>query len=285
MTFPIGYEPQKIPINNPGARQVILVLPTGTMERVMYDPVNTKFKNSITNSSIGDVEIKSGLCIIEESIDLYEKDSKKFLQPLQEKGLIQSGNVLIQNTYNTEDYLKFDEEQIKTEVIFRKWQHYITVCNYLGATKIDLLNEINKDSDNSNNFGAKILNPLFKLNFKGKYFSKNIEQQLYKMSASFTGTPPNIKLAEEYIDKNYLYKDKDITFLVDNCKNNNRMLKFEQTLNLFSQIENGFNLAADINIPKYLVNGIGEFNQTNKKIEKFITKIELYFSQELPVNN
>lgn len=275
-SFPYGYE-ANIPVDNPGKRQVILVLPTGMAERIKYEPAYRKSKNSILMK--GTNKIKNGLCIVEESIDLYDESSQSFLQSLQQKGLIEPGNILIQNAYNPNDYLKFDAEKIKTEVIFTKWQHYTTVAGYLGAKKVELINQKDREFESNKDFNLKSNFSIFDLfNTGGESFTKSVEKELYKISAEFKGSLPDIESAKQYISENFLSQDKDINFLVKNREKKNLMLRFEQNLNLFSQIENGFSLAMNIKVPEYLVDGKGEYKQTNKKIEKFITKVVLTFS-------
>ncbi|NEQ76399.1 MAG: hypothetical protein F6K23_27195 [Okeania sp. SIO2C9] len=276
-SFPYGYE-ANIPVDNPGKRQVILVLPTGMPERIKYDSAYRKLRDSILIKNTN--KTKNGLCIVEESIDLYDESSQSFLQSLQQKGLIEPGNILIQNAYNPNDYLKFDAEKIKTEVIFTKWQHYTIVAGYLGAKKVELINQKDRESDSNKDFNLKSSFSIFDLfNIGGESFTKSVEKKLYKISAEFKGSLPDIESAKQYISENFLSQDKDINFLVKNREKNNLMVSFEQNSNLFSQIENGFSLAMNIKVPEYLVDGKGEYKQTNKKIEKFITKVVLTFSE------
>ncbi|NEO53919.1 MAG: hypothetical protein F6K54_13030 [Okeania sp. SIO3B5] len=276
-SFPYGYE-ANIPVDNPGKRQVILVLPTGMPERIKYDSAYRKLRDSILIKNTN--KTKNGLCIVEESIDLYDESSQSFLQSLQQKGLIEPGNILIQNAYNPNDYLKFDAEKIKTEVIFTKWQHYTIVAGYLGAKKVELINQKDREFDSQKDFNLKSSFSIFDLfNIGGESFTKSVEKELYKISAEFKGSLPDIESAKQYISENFLSQDNDINFLVKNREKNNLMLRFEQNLNLFSQIENGFSLAMNIKVPEYLVDGKGEYKQTNKKIEKFITKVILTFSE------
>ncbi len=279
-SFPLGYE-SKIPVDHPEKRQVILVLPTGMAERTKYDPAYRKSKNSILMK--GTNKIKNGLCIVEESLDLYDENSQTFLQSLQQRGFIEPGNILIQNAYDPNGYFKFDAEKIKTEVLFTKWQHYTTVAGYLGAKKVELINQ--KDREFESNKGLKskwslsILPNLF--NIGGESFAKSVEKELYKMLATYKGDTTDISSAKQYISKNFLSQDKDIDFLVTNREKDNKIDSLELELNLFSQIENVFSLSASINLHQDLLDGKGngEYKQTNKKIEKFITKVNLTFSE------
>ncbi|WP_414573896.1 hypothetical protein [Nostoc sp. CCY 9925] len=274
MNFPYGYDPENISIDDPASRRVILVVSRGERERIFYDQKYKKFKDSVIRGNT----LKDGLCIVENTLELYDKKVQNFLQPIKSNGLLEAGNTLIQNTYKTSEYFKFNQEQIEEKVILEKWRHDVTICKYLGVKIANLNNQEEKEINSNSNFGINIVSTLFNLGSDNNYFVKNIEKKLRELSAEYPGSSPNVEEARKYIDKVGWSQDKDIDFLIDNRAGENPLAKFKQELNLFAQIENGFDLAVDLVIPQYLTKGSVKIKQGNNMIKKFITKVELTFS-------
>jgi len=273
MNFPYGYKPESISIDDPGSRRVILVVSRGEPERIFYESKYREFKKSII---IGNT-LRQGLCIVENCLELYDRNIQEFLKPLNNSGLLDAGNILIQSKYNTSEYFNFSQEQIEEKVILEKWRHYTTVSKYLGAKTVTLKNQEEKETSSNQNFIINISSSVVNLGNNNNFFVKKMEKKMYELFAEYPGSTPNINEAENYIKRVGLMEDQDIKFLINNRAGGNSITKFDQELNLFTKIENGFDLAASIVIPQYLVAGKAKVIQRNNMIKKFITKVNLTF--------
>lgn len=276
MSFPKGLEPEIFPIDNPDERRVILVLPGSEIERIKYSPDE---KSSLTK--------KTGVYLVQNSLEFYEPKSQDFLRKLKEQGLLDAQNILIQNSYNPSSYFKAD--QIKNDVLKKKWEDYITVCNYLGAESCSILISSQKEYNSQNKISGNIASPLFNFWFKSKSFSAEMYEELLSFQGKFTGNKPNIQAANDYIKKNFLEQDTDFKFLINNrqsalknglIEHTTAFTEFEQQINLFTQIENSLDLATNLVIPQYLVGMNAQLNNYVKRIEKFSLKVNLKFSKK-----
>ena len=276
MSFPIGLPPQSLPLNNPGERQVIIVVSVRNIDRLLYS------ENS--NESWRDQE---GVCLVRDSIEFYEQESQDFLIKLRDKGLLQADNILLQNAYNPSVYSKAD--RIKSDVLDKKYKDYTTVCNYLGATKISI--KISDEEQVSSKTEGKIgfWNPFVQAKLDQKSFSEELRQSYRSMESTLSGSLPNIEAAKKFVETEFLQKDEDIKFLINNRKTAlagglikypSAFKSFKQTVNLFSQVEQSLELATKLEIPEYLVSMNAHLNKYVKKIKKFNLDIELEFSAE-----
>ncbi|NET17654.1 MAG: hypothetical protein F6K08_34940 [Okeania sp. SIO1H6] len=276
MSFPIGLRPESLPLNHPGERRVIVVVSVSDIEKLSYSP----------NSKESWRE-QEGVCVVRESIEFYEPESQDFLKKLQDKGLLQANNILLQNAYNPSLYSKAD--RIKSDVLDKKYQDYTTVCNYLGATKISI--KISDEEQVSSKTEGKIgfWNPFVWLKMDGKSLSEELRQSYRSIEAELSGSLPNIEAAKKFVETEFLQKDEDIKFLINNRESAiagelivypTAFKRFKQTVNLFSQVEQSLELATKLEIPEYLVAMNGHLNNYVKKIKKFNLDIELEFSTE-----
>jgi hypothetical protein len=146
----------------------------------------------------------------------------------------------------------------------------------LGVKKVTLKNQEEKETSSNQNFMNKI-SSVFNLENNNSFFAKTMENKMYKLVAEYPGEKPNINEAINYINRVGFTEDKDIEFLIENRSGENTLSVFNQELNLFAKIENGFDLAASIVIPQYLVDAKAKVTQSNNMIKKFSTKVNLTF--------
>ncbi|MBR8840689.1 MAG: hypothetical protein DSM106950_43625 [Stigonema ocellatum SAG 48.90 = DSM 106950] len=284
MNFSYGYDPD-FPIDDEGSRRVILVVSRGEKQRILYDQSYKKIHNSIVLGN----RIKEGLCILENSLTLYNQNVQYFLRPLNNVGLLEAGNILIQDTYKPEEYFKFDQQIIEDRIIMNKWRHYTTVCKYLGVKKVTLSNEEEKETNSNRSFKINSFSPLFNLGTDNNSFSKKMEKKLKEIEVQYPGGSANVQGAIKYLEEigwvdNRGIKDADINFLIRNREGDNSLQSYKENLNLFAQIEQGFDLAINLVIPQSKIKGNVKINQRNNMMRKFITKVELAFGDSTKEN-
>ncbi|OLT58834.1 hypothetical protein [Moorena bouillonii] len=268
--MPIGYEPypKKIPTAN--ERRVIIVLPGDKIEQIRNDKKYDKFHQSIKTSD--------QTWLMDNLRENYQDpETISFLEKLDHENILDNGNILVQSS---EDPIKyFLAEQVENKVVLPKWDHYITICNYLGATSIELdINDVTSFAEKTN-FIAKskifFLDNLFpKISIK---FSKKQKIKLKnRAELKLKKEPPNLDLVKEYVKKYSLEKDADISFIINNRKFN-KDLEFKRKINLFSEVETSLNVAASLVIPESFTQIKASFKKAIKETRKYTVTIALDF--------
>ncbi|MGB7442381.1 MAG: hypothetical protein WA919_15060 [Coleofasciculaceae cyanobacterium] len=276
MSFPLGLPPESLPLDEPGKRRVIVVVSAGDIERLLYSTNSEESWRSM-----------EGVCLVRDLSKFYEGESQVFLNQLSEQGLLQANNILLQNAYNPSLYSKAN--QIKSDVLDRKYNHYTTVCNYLGATKISIKISDEEQVNSKKERKLRLWNPSALAKLEVRSFSEELRQSYRSMESKLGGSLPNIEAAKQYVEAEFLQKDDDIKFLINNresalrgelIKYPNAFKTFRQTVNLFSQVEQSLELATKLEIPQYLTSINLDITNYVKKIKKFSLDIELEFSAE-----
>ncbi|NER30314.1 MAG: hypothetical protein F6J89_22485 [Symploca sp. SIO1C4] len=274
----VGLEPESIPVDSPDERRVILVVPTKEMERIKY----SKDEKESSLSRVG------GVCLVRDSIEFYEPESQKFLKQLKQQGLLNAENTLIQNAYNPSVYFKPDK--IKDDVLKKKWQDYITVCNFLGAKEFSIEIQNKRRITSESRTVWNILSTFFNFNGSSKSFSEEVQEELLSFKGRLVGNLPNIEAANNYVNKESLQDDNDLKFLIQNrktalkdgdVKHPTGLTQFEQTINLFSQIDKNLDIVTNLVIPEFLTQLKAQINNQVKKIETFSLTVKLKFPEKV----
>lgn len=266
--MPVGYEPVKIPPAQ--NRRVIFVLPGYKIELINHDEKFKKLKQS--------VERNSQTWLMDNSIENHrDPETIMFLEKLANDNLLDDGNILIQSSEDNRRY--FLAHQVENKVVLPKWDNYMTICNYLGATtiKLDITDVTNFGEEN--NIIVKASSLIANLATRGTFSKKKIIELKDRATLILEKKPPNLENVEDFVQKHSLEKDPDIQFIINNRKYSTD-LSFERNINLFSQVEESMNVVSNLVIPDKFIKIETSFEKKIKVTRKYNVRVALDFFEQ-----
>ncbi len=264
--MPVGFTPDTIPPAH--NRRVIIVLEGSKIEQIKYEKKYNDLRKSIYN--------KSQVWLMNNAIEKYKDPATiVFLNKLSDDNLLDDGNVLVQSSDDTSKYFLVDE--VVNKVILPKWDHYLTICNYLGATNIDIKITHIKYFGGNTGLKATICLLGFKLSQGVEFRRKNRKQLKYRTKFIIKRKPPNLKLAEGYVKKHSLEKDRDIQFMIDNCRDSTPV-KLKRDINLFEQVQESMGVVTSLAIKdEYPIKFKTSFEKKIKETKRYTVNVNVGF--------
>lgn len=263
--MPVGYKPEKIlPAHN---RRVIFVLPGDKIEQIRNDKDYKKLKQS--------VERNRQTWLLDNAIEKHQdQDTIEFLKKLANDNLLDDGNILIQSSEDDKRY--FLAQQVENKVVLPKWDNYMTICNYLGASSIELdITDVTNFGE-ENNVVIKASSLIANLAARGKFSKKKSIELKDRAKLILEKGSPNLKNVGDFVEKHSLEKDSDIQFIINNRKYN-KDFSFNRNINLFTQVEESMNVLSNLVIPDKFINIETSFTRKIKQTKKYNVNVKLDF--------
>jgi len=220
----------------PKKRKVIVLL----KHEDIADSLETEWIKS-PNITVLEYPINSNSPIIENA--LY--------QSLDDKGLIESGAILVQSPYNLNVYEDAkDVENLIHSNVLRKYNIFATFCGILGATRIgskQFESEQNSASiEGSGQAGYKLVGADFNINSE---LENRLSQEL-EMDIEYDGNPnPDIEEAKKYLLDNYVSNDEVLkSLLEDRARSGNKIKSKKISFSLTSESMQSLKLLGKIRL-------------------------------------
>ncbi|MDH6099624.1 hypothetical protein NWP21_12380 [Anabaenopsis sp. FSS-46] len=282
---------ERVPVDNPDEREMIIVVSNFDRERLEYpEPGNKTF------------EKMQGVCFVRDDIEFYDQNSQEFLKVLKDQGLLRVGNILLQSKYGyqypNEKYKELSNrlhqrfqrpyylraEALREHSIDRKYNCYLHVCTLLGAKKVSINIIDQKHSSSANRLGLNLLGN-FPIKTSGDSSAQEIIEYYRSRTRKMAGSLPNIEEAERYVEGELLQEDEDISNLINARKLalrrysefTNPITEENFRLDLFSQVTTVLSLGVKIEFPQYLSSLNLNLNKYVKKIQKFTLDVKVSF--------
>jgi len=254
------YETKKMSLNKvpPKKRKVILVISEHELTRLEYIPEGSDL---LLNDQV------YLLVPSDESDDSLESK-------LDIGGLLEAGNLLIQNPYDISDYVVLNKAS--STFALAKYLHFTTLCGILGAREVTVEQIEVKTSTGKQIFKGSLNSPHISgnINAENRVFEE-IRNNI-KLNSEFDGGEPNIDEAEAFLQKYQLLNDISMRSLIDQRKGENPIKKREVTLSLSEESEKNFQAISNIKVPVYAKLQT-QIEQVKKEKYTFTLTIKVYF--------
>jgi len=219
----------EVPPNN---RKAILVISPHELDRLEYTPGGN---NLLLSEQV--------YLLVPSSVanDLEEK--------LDSSGLLGPGTLLIQNPYDTSDYVILNKAP--STFALTKYLHFTTLCGLLGAREVTVEQIGVQTSAGKQIFKGSIDSPYAdgSIDAVNQTF-KEIRNKI-KLQSKFGGGEPNLEEAEAHLRQYQLLNDISMKSLIDQRRGKNPIQSRELTLSLSEESKRNLQVVADIKIPVY----------------------------------
>ena len=205
-----------------------------------------------------------------------DEASSSLEKKLEKSGLLEEGSLLIQNPYDSSDYVVL--EKSASTFALAKYFHFTTLCGFLGAREVTVEQievktstgkQVYKGSLNSSGVTGNI-------EAQSKTFEQIRNQLRIEMRSTFPGGNPNIEEAEAHLNKYQLLSDHSMTSLIAQRSGSNPLQSRELTLSLSEEFKKNFKAIADINVPVYL-DLQAQIDQLKKEVYEFNLTVKVEF--------
>ncbi|WP_026935157.1 hypothetical protein [Christiangramia echinicola] len=216
-----------------------------------------------------------------ELIDINEVEN------LKKSGIIFSGNarpglnsIYIKHPFANQEYVELESSP---GVIQReKLNNFSMICRLLGATRVNTNYTSTKfiDSEMAAKFGISI--PKGSLDVETKKKREEANQEDYVLNDTYgEGQPPKLEQVYDFVRKKGLDIDKDIQALINKRDPqyglDNRLKTHNVKLEVSNEVNNLFEVAANVGAVKSLVSISGNYQQKISSQEKIVLEIEVEF--------
>lgn len=242
----------------PKKRKAILVISSHELDRLEYTPGGNEL-------------------LLNEQVHLLVPSyvtTSNLEENLEQSGLLETGNLLIQSPYDSSDYVTLDKAS--STFALTKYLHFTTLCGLLGAREVTVAQmeiktltgqQILKGSIDSRLTGGKVeeANGIF-------------ERIINKISlrSEFGGGEPDLEEAEAHLRKYQLLNDISMRSLIDQRRGKNPIKSRELTLSLTEESEKNLQVITNIKVPVYA--GLqAQIEQVKKEVCKLTFKIRVEF--------
>ncbi len=242
----------------PKKRKAILVISPHELTRLEYTPGGNDL-------------------LLSEQIHLLvpsDEASSYLEKKLENSGLLEEGALLIQNPYDSSDYVVL--EKSASTFALAKYLHFTTLCGFLGAREVTVEQIEVKTSTGKQLFKGSLNSSgvTGKLGAQSKTFEQ-IRNQL-EIRSTFQGGNPNIEEAKAHLNKYQLLSDHSMTSLIAQRSGSNPLQSRELTLSLSEEFKKNFKAVADINVPVYL-DLQAQIEQLKKEVYEFTLTVKVEF--------
>jgi hypothetical protein len=199
--------------------------------------------------------------------------SNSLIKNFQAIGSIEPGMVLVQNPFDSEEYLPI--EKASTTFAITKYAHFTTLCGILGAREV-LVESFEVNSDKKTPLLIKLsfeaASPVGEVNI-GKSVLNEIKKSIKERSI-FDAKQANFGDAEAYLKKYQLLNDNMMRMLIEQRKAG--LKEREIVLKLSEQFEDNLNILLNVNIPE-LSNAQASIERFRKEYHEISLKIVVIF--------
>ena len=241
----------------PSKRKAILILSPHDLTRLEYEPQGNEL-------------------LLNEQIYLLVSDvpDSPLKSKLENNGLLELGNLLIQSPYDTSDYALLDK--VSSVFTLAKYLHFITLCGLLGAREVTVEQVEVKTSKGKQVFKGDVNSLYAKGNLEGE--SKIFEEIRNNISSKsrFNGAQPDLEKAEAHLRQYNLLNDTSMKSLIDQRRGSNPIKSRELNLSLSEESKKSLKIISDVKIPIY-VDLQAQIDQVKKEIYEFTLKIKVEF--------
>lgn len=206
---------------------------------------------------------------------------------LKKEGIIFSGNtrpginsLYIRHPFANQEYVELESSP---GVIQReKLNNFSMICRLLGAKKVKTNYTSTKfiDSEMAAKFGISIPKGSLDAEFKKKRDEANREEYILNDTYG-EGQVPKIEQVHDFVEKKGLDIDKDIQALINKRDPqyglDNRLKTHNVKLEVSNEVNNLFELAANVGAVKSLVSISGNYQQKISSQEKIVLEIDVDF--------
>ena len=192
-------------------------------------------------------------------------------QKLENSGILEPGTLIIQNPYDTSDYVILDKAS--STFSLAKYLHFTTLCGLLGAREVTVEQIEVKTSTGKQIFKGNLNSPYVAGKVEGQ--SKTIEEirNNIKLKSKFNGGEPNLDAAADHLRHYNLYHDISMKSLIDQRKGNNPIKSRELILNLSEESKKSFKAISDIKVPLY-ADLQAQIEQVRKEVYEFMLAVQ-----------
>jgi hypothetical protein len=248
--------PDEVP--PPNKRKAILVISLHELDRLEYTPGGSNLLLSEQVYLLVPSYVPSN--------DLEEK--------LDSSGLLEPGTLLIQNPYDTSDYVIFNKAY--STFALTKYLHFTTLCGLLGAREVTVEQIEVKTSGGKQIFKGAVDSPYAdgSIDAVNKTFEE-IRNKI-KLQSKFGGGEPNLEEAEAHLRQYQLLNDISMKSLIDQRRGKNPVQSRELTLSLSEESKRNLQVVADIKIPVY-ANLQAQVEKITREMYEFTLMIRVEF--------
>jgi hypothetical protein len=239
-------------------RKAVLVLTPEDLARLEYTP-------------------KGNELLLNEQIYLLvptDSSESSLENNLESSGLLEIGNLLLQNPYDSSDYASLDKASSKFALA--KYLHFTTLCGLLGARLVTVEQLEVKTSRGKQLFRGSLENLCTQGNIEGESKTFQEIRNNIKIKSTFDGGQANLEEAEKLLRKYKLLNDISMKSLIDQRKGSNPIKSRELTLSLSEESKNTLKVISDVKIPAY-TDLQAQLDQVRKEIYEFTLTIKVEF--------
>lgn len=242
----------------PRKRKAILVISSHDLTRLEY------------TSGGNDLLLSDQVHLLVPSDEVSSSLEKK----LENSGLLEEGSLLIQNPYDSSDYVVL--EKSASTFALAKYLHFTTLCGLLGAREVTVKQIEVKTSTGNQLYKGSLNSYTGTGNLEAQ--SQTLEQirNQLKIRSTFPGGNPNIEEAEAHLNKYQLLSDHSMTSLIAQRSGSNPLQSRELTLSLSEEFKKNFKAIADINVPVYL-DLQAQIDKLKKEVYEFNLTVKVEF--------
>jgi hypothetical protein len=242
---------------SPKKRKAILVISQHDLERLEYMPEGNEL-------------------LLSEKVYLFTPSditTDSLEEKLDSKGLLESGNLLIQSPYDYSDYVMLDKAP--STFALAKYLHFTTLCGLLGAKKVVAEQIEVKTLTGKQIFKGSLDNPY---NAKVEAVNRTFEEirNNIKLQSTFDGCEPDLEAAEAHLRNYQLSNDISLKSLIDQRKGKNPIKTRELTLSISEESRRSILAITDIKFPVY-ANLQAQVEQVKKEGYEFTLTIRVEF--------
>jgi hypothetical protein len=242
----------------PKKRKAILVISAHELDRLEYTPEGSELLLSEQVHLLVPSDVTT--------TDLEEK--------LDNSGLLEPGNLLIQSPYDSSDYVILD----KASSIFAltKYLHFTTLCGLLGAREVTVEQIEVRTLTGKQVFRGSLGSPYVDGKIEGVNRTFEEIRNNIKLQSKFGGGEPDLDTAEAHLRQYQLSNDVSMKSLIDQRKGKNPIKSRELTLSLSEESKRNLLAITDIKVPVYA--GLqAQIEQVKKEVYEFTLTIRVEF--------
>ncbi len=243
----------------PMNRKAILILLPEQLTRLEYEP---KGNELIVNDQL-------------HILSLTDDLEGSLVDRLESSGLLEPGNLLIQNPYDTSDYAVVD--RASSTFALAKYFHFTTLCGLLGAREVIVEQIEIKTSKGRKLFKGALDAWGIKGNIKGQSNTFEEMRNNIKIKSTFDGGKPDIRAAESYLRQYQLLSDVSMKSLTDQRKGSNPIKTRELILSLSEESKKTLSVVSGLTIPNSLSNIQAKIKGIQQETHEFTLTIKVEF--------
>lgn len=239
-------------------RKAILVISTHELDRLEYAPEGSELLLSEQVHLLVPSYVTTS--------DLEEK--------LDNSGLLEPGNLLIQSPYDSSDYVVLDKAS--STFALTKYLHFTTLCGLLGAREVTVEQIEVKTLTGKQIFKGSIDSPYADGSIEAVNKTFDEIRNNIKLKSVFGGGEPNLEEAEAHLRQYQLLNDVSMKSLIDQRKGRNPIKSRELTLSLSEESKRNLQVVTDIKVPVY-ANLQAQIEKVRKEVYEFTLMIKVEF--------